>query len=263
MDGRLTGKVALVFGAGSSAPGWGNGKATAVTYARAGARVVAVDKVTAAAVETAALIAGEGLTGLALTADVTRDDEVAAAVAATLSAYGRIDILHNNVGITEPGGPVETSADSWHRVIDTDLTSVFLTCKHVLPVMEAQGSGAIVNISSIAAIRHAYPYIAYAAAKAGVNQFTASVARQYAGRGIRANAIMPGMMDTPMARRQIAAHYASEAEMLRARDALCPMGFQGTAWDIAHAALFLASDEARYITGVCLPVDGGLSLGIG
>ncbi|MGY0709647.1 SDR family NAD(P)-dependent oxidoreductase [Azospirillum argentinense] len=261
--GRLAGKVALVFGAGSSAPGWGNGKATAVAYAREGARVVAVDKVAEAAEETAALIAAEGVAALAVTADVTKGPEIAAAVERTLAAHGRIDILHNNVGITEPGGPVETSEESWRRVLDTDLTGVFLTCKHVLPVMVAQRSGAIVNISSIAAIRWAYPYIGYAAAKAGVNQFTVAVARQHARDGVRANAILPGLIDTPMARSQIAAHYKDAEEMRRARDALCPLGFQGTAWDIAAASVFLASDEARYITGVCLPVDGGLSLGIG
>jgi NAD(P)-dependent dehydrogenase (short-subunit alcohol dehydrogenase family) len=257
---RLAGKVALVFGAGSVGPGWGNGKATAVAFARAGAAVVAVDRAPAAAEETAAIIRDEGFAGLALSCDVTRADEVQAIVARAVAAHGRIDILHNNVGITAMGGPVEESEESWRRVLDTNLTAMFLTCKHVLPVMLQQGAGAIINISSIAAVRYTgYPYISYYASKGGVNQFTVGLALEYAGRGIRANAIMPGMMDTPLIHQQIAGQYADDAAMVAARNAACPMGFMGTGWDVANAAVFLASDEARYITGVCLPVDGGLS----
>lgn len=260
MAGRLQGKVALVFGAGSVGSGWGNGKATAVVFAREGATVVAVDRNAAAAEETASIIRDEGLAGQALAGDVTSSDSIAAIVARTLAEHGRIDVLHNNVGITAMGGPVEESEASWRRVLDTNLTGMFLTCKHVLPVMLAQRAGAIVNISSIAAVRYTgYPYISYYASKGGVNQFTVGLALEYAAHGIRANAIMPGLMDTPLIHQQIAGHYRDDAAMVAARNAACPMGAMGTGWDVAHAAAFLASDAARYITGVCLPVDGGLS----
>jgi NAD(P)-dependent dehydrogenase (short-subunit alcohol dehydrogenase family) len=259
MADRLKGKVALVFGAGSVGPGWGNGKATAVLFAREGAKVIGVDLNPAAAEETSNIIAGEGGACHADIADVTKTDQVRAVVERAIERYGRIDVLHNNVGITEMGGPVELSEESWHRVMDINATSIFLTCKHVLPIMERQGKGAIVNISSIAAIRYTgYPYIAYYAAKAAVNQFTAGLALQYAAKGIRVNAIMPGFMNTPLIHQQISGQYKTADEMVAARDALSPTGKMGTGWDIAHAALFLASDEANYITGVCLPDDGGV-----
>ncbi len=260
MAGRLQGKVALVFGAGSSGPGWGNGKATAVLFAREGARVVAVDRDEALARETAAIITGEGGTADAIAGDVTRSDDIKAVVDRAVAAHGRIDVLHNNVGITAMGGPIEESEESFRRVLDINLTGMFLTCKHVLPVMLAQRSGAIVNISSIAAIRWSgLPYSSYYASKAGVNQLTVGIALQYAAHGIRANAIMPGLMDTPMVHNQIVGQYEDDAAMVAARNAMCPMGVMGTGWDVAQAAVFLASDDARYITGVCLPVDGGLS----
>ena len=260
MAGRLQDKVALVFGAGSVGPGWGTGKATAVLFAREGARVVAVDRSAAAARETASIIEGEGHDALTLAGDVTNADDVAGIVARTLERHGRIDVLHNNVGITAMGGPIEESEASWRHVLDTNLTGVFLTCKHTLPVMLKQRAGAIVNISSIAAVRYTgMPYSSYYASKAAVNQFTVGVALQYAAHGIRANAIMPGLMDTPMVHQQIVGQYDNDAAMVAARHAMCPMGFMGSGWDVAQAALFLASDEARYITGVCLPVDGGIS----
>ncbi len=257
---RLQDKVALVFGAGCIGEGWGNGRAAAVAYAQEGASVVAVDRDPEAADRTRAVIAAAGGRCLALGADVTRPQEVARAVADALAAHGRIDVLHNNVGTTIMGGPVELTEEQWDTVLAVNLRGTFLTCKHVLPVMVRQGRGAIVNISSVAAIRYTgYPYAAYYAAKAGVNQFTVGLALQYARQGIRANAIMPGLMNTPLIHQQISGQYADAAEMVRARDAACPMGRMGTAWDIAAAAVFLASDEAQYITGVCLPVDGGLS----
>jgi NAD(P)-dependent dehydrogenase (short-subunit alcohol dehydrogenase family) len=260
MAGRLKDRVALVFGAGSSGPGWGNGKATAVLFAREGATVMAVDRVREAAEETRKLIADEGGTADAEVADVTSGDDIKRVVDSLVAKCGRIDILHNNVGITAMGGPIEESEESWQRVIDTNLTSAFLACKHVLPVMLRQGKGAIVNVSSIAAIRYTgYPYASYYASKAGLNQFTVGLALQYAKQGIRANAIMPGMMDTPLIRTQIAGQYASIDAMIEQRNAACPMGRMGTGWDVANAAVFLASDEAAYITGVCLPVDGGIS----
>jgi NAD(P)-dependent dehydrogenase (short-subunit alcohol dehydrogenase family) len=259
MANRLQDRVALVFGAGSSGPGWGNGKATAVTYAREGARVIAVDISLDAARETEKIILGEGFRGEAAMVDVTRSADVKALVDDVAKRHGRIDILHNNVGITAMGGPIEETEESWQRVIDINLTGAFLTCKHVLPVMLRQGKGAIVNVSSLAAIRYSYPYSSYYASKAGLNQFTVGVAMQYAKQGIRANVIMPGMMNTPLIYRQIAGQYESPDDMVRARDSACPMGRMGTAWEVANAALFLASDESSYITAHCLPVDGGLS----
>jgi NAD(P)-dependent dehydrogenase (short-subunit alcohol dehydrogenase family) len=260
MGGRLEDRVTLVFGAGSSGPGWGNGKAAATLYAREGARVIAVDRDLAAAEETAAIIRSEGHEGVALSADVTRASEVAAAIDEAMRRHGRIDILHNNVGTTEMGDPIEATEESWDRVMAVNLKSVFLACKHVLPVMKAQRKGAIVNISSVAAVAvNDYPYFSYYASKSGLNHLTRALAVRYAPFGIRANAIMPGLMDTPLIYKDIAGLYADREAMIRARNAMCPMGHMGDAFDVARAALFLASDDARYITGVCLAVDGGLS----
>jgi NAD(P)-dependent dehydrogenase (short-subunit alcohol dehydrogenase family) len=257
---RLQDRVVLLFGAGCVGPGWGNGNAAAVAYARAGAAVVAVDRDLAAAEATVALVLAEGGRCTAVAADVTDGAAVKRAVAGTLDQYGRIDILHNNVGFAGMGGPVELEEADWDGIIALNLKGAFLTCKHALPPMLRQGKGAIVNISSIAAIRWTgYPYAAYYAAKAGLNQLTVGIALQYAGQGIRANAIMPGLMNTPLIHGQIGGRYADAQAMVRARDASCPMGRMGTGWDVANAAVFLASDEAAYITGVCLPVDGGLS----
>ena len=210
--------------------------------------------VAAAAEETAGIIEAEGGTAVARTCDVTDSAAVKAVVDDTTARWGRVDVLQNNVGIAKMGGPIELDEADWQRVMDVNLTSVFLSCKHVLPVMLAQGKGAIVNVSSIAAIRWVgYPYASYCASKGG----------QYAAQGIRANAIMPGLMDTPLIRNQIAGQYADVESMIRERDALSPTGKMGDAWDVANAALFLASDEAKYVNGVCLPVDGGHHLKIG
>jgi NAD(P)-dependent dehydrogenase (short-subunit alcohol dehydrogenase family) len=257
---RLKDKVALVFGAGSCGPGWGNGKATAVSFARQGAKIVAVDRNLAAAQETFDIIQGESGRCIAVQADVTQTAEVAAVVNQCVTTFGRIDILHNNVGIAELGGPIEASEESWDRLIDVNVKSMFLTCKHVLPVMLAQKAGVIINISSVAGIRWlGLPYIAYSASKAAVNQLTVSIAMQYAEQGIRANAILPGLMNTPMIVEPFTKLYGSAEEMILVREAMCPMKKMGDAWDVANAAVFLASDEAKYITGVLLPVDGGLT----
>ena len=262
MGERLAGKVALVTGAGSSGPGWGNGKATAVLFAREGARVCLVDINREAVEETAGIVREEGGECLVEQVDVTDAQQVAGVVRTCVEAWGRIDILHNNVGILEVGGPVEASLESWERVVSVNLTSMFLTCKYVLPVMEAQGSGAIVNISSITGIRYlGIPYVSYSATKGGVLQLTQSVALEYAEKGIRANSILPGLMNTPMIVEPLKDAYAGGdvEKMLEIRDAQVPMKRMGDAWDVAHAALFLASDEARYITGAELVVDGGLT----
>lgn len=262
MTRAMEGKVVLVSGAGSVGEGWGNGKAAAVLYAREGAQVLAVDRNLEAAQATCALIREEGGTCETVAADVTSSADIQAMVQAALDHFGRIDVLHNNVGIAEVGGPVEASEESWNRVIAVNQTSIFMTCKYVLPVMEKQRKGAIVNISSLAALRWVgFPYAAYTASKAAMLALTKNIAMQYAPLGIRANCVLPGLMDTPMIREPLKASYGGDIdEMRRKRDAQCPMGHMGDAWDVAHAALFLASDAARYVTGVDLVVDGGLSL---
>jgi NAD(P)-dependent dehydrogenase (short-subunit alcohol dehydrogenase family) len=263
MADRLKGKTAIVFGAGSSGPGWGNGKAAAVAYAREGAEVACVDLLDEAARETADIVAREGGTAIAVAADVTSTASVEGAVAAAAARFGRLDILHNNVGVTHMGGPVELTDAQFAASLDLNIGSVYRTAKAVLPHMLRQGGGAIVNISSLAAIRWTgYPYFAYYATKAAVNQATVALAMQYARSGIRANCILPGLIDTPLIYKQISGQYASVDEMVAARSAAVPMGRMGTAWDIAHAAVFLASDEAQFITGVCLPVDGGQSCAV-
>ena len=262
MPGRMRDKVVIVTGAGSVGPGWGNGKAAAVLYAREGARVVAADINRAAAEETAAIVESEGGSpALVAEVDVASSESVAALAARTVERFGRIDVLHNNVGIAALGGPVEASEEQWQRLVAVNQTSVFLTCKHVLPVMERQRAGAIVTIASVAAIRWVgFPYVSYTATKAAVVALTRNVALQYASLGIRANCILPGMMDTPMIREPLRDAYGGDVgRMLETRNAQCPMGRMGDAWDVAYAALFLASDEARYITGTELVVDGGLS----
>lgn len=257
MRERLKGKVAIVTGAGSIGSGIGNGKATAILFAREGARVMAVDYNLAAAEETKRLIEEEGGNCVTFKVDVSKSSDCQSMVETCLKTFGRVDILHNNVGIGGYGGPVETSEEEWDRIMDINLKSMFLTCKYVLPHMEKQGSGAIVNISSINAISITAPAVAYSTSKAGVIAFTREVAFQYAAKGVRVNAILPGLIKTPMV-----AHYGRDAyggdieEMWKKRDAMSPTGKQGEAWDIAHAALFLASDEAKYITGTTLIVDG-------
>ncbi|UIK05237.1 SDR family NAD(P)-dependent oxidoreductase [Neorhizobium galegae] len=256
---RMKNKVVLVFGAGSVGPGFGNGKAAAVAYAREGGSVVCVDVDLDAARNTVDVIESEGGTGLAIAADVTKSVDIAAVVETTMERFGRIDVLHNNVGINLPGGAAEATEESWRKVMDVNLTSAFLTCKAVLPIMEKQGGGAIINISSLASIRWTgYPYVSYYASKAALNHFTRAIAIEYAAKGIRANAILPGVMDTPHIQKQISGYYGSTEEMKAKRDALSPMKRQGDGWDIAWASVFLASDEAKYITGVELPIDGGL-----
>lgn len=257
--GRLAGKVAIVFGAGSVGEGWGNGKAAAVAYARAGASIAAIDIDIAAADATRDLIRAEGGKAIAVAADTTVPAAVQSSVDAAVAEFGRIDILHNNVGITSQGGPVETTEATWDRVMAVNVKSMFLTCKAILPLMEAQGSGAIINIGALGGVRWTgYAYCAYAASKGAVNSFTQSVALQYAAKGIRANCILPGVMDTPHIYKEISGFYGSQEEMVAARHKLSPTGQMGDGWDVAHAAVFLASDEAKYINGIELLVDGGM-----
>lgn len=263
MVDRLKGKTAIVFGAGSSGDGWGNGKAAAVAYAREGARIACVDLVLEAAQETASIIIKEGGEAVAIAADVTDTGSVMAAVDQAVEVFRGIHILHNNVGVTHMGGPVELTEEKFEAALKLNIGPVYRTAKAVIPHMLRQGGGAIVNISSLAAIRWTgYPYFAYYATKAAVNQATVALAMQYARQGIRANCIMPGLIDTPLIYRQISGQYASVEDMVAARNAAVPMGRMGTAWDVAHTAVFLASDEAQFITGICLPVDGGQSCAV-
>lgn len=257
---RLQGKVALVFGAGSVGSGIGNGRAMAMLFAREGASVIAVDRDLASAQDTQNRIAAEGGVCEAEQADVTVSADLLRVVDACIHRFGRIDVLVNNVGIAELGGPVELSEDKWDLVFDVNVKSMFLACKYVLPQMERQGSGSIINISSLASVRWAgVPYVSYGASKAAVNGFSRYVAMQYAARNIRVNTILPGLMNTPMIVEPLAKFYGDVDSMVAQRDAMCPTGKMGDAWDVAHAALYLACDESRYVTGMELLVDGGLS----
>lgn len=265
MAGRLENKTAIVVGAGSIGPGWGNGKATAVLFAREGAHVLCVDINADAVAETVAIITEEGGIAQAITADATQEADVERMVAAAVETYGRIDILDNNVGVAMIGGVCELTEETWDRAFAINLKSCFLSMKHVIPVMERQGGGSIVNISSVASIRYTgVPYATYSASKAAMNHLTRTTAAQYAARKIRVNCVLPGLMKTPMVEKTTGlagAYGAADIEaMWRARDAQVPMGFMGDAWDVAHAVLFLASDEARYVTGIEFVVDGGLTL---
>ena len=260
---RLDGKIAIVSGAGSVGPGWGNGRATAVRFAEEGAKVFAVDRSEDALAETVALVRKAGGKIQTHLCDVTEGAAVFLAIQSCLKVHERIDILVNNVGGSAPGGPVEMSEEAWDAQLEYNLTSVFLACKHVLPVMERQGAGAIVNIASASGIRWSgSAQVAYAAAKAGVIQLTRAVAVQYAPKGIRVNCVVPGQLHTPMVETRLAKQRAGgdvEA-LLNSRVKRIPLGFAGDGRDTANAVLFLASDEARFITGAEIVVDGGMTV---
>jgi NAD(P)-dependent dehydrogenase (short-subunit alcohol dehydrogenase family) len=258
---KLTDKIALVTGAGSSGPGFGNGKAIATIFARQGARIIGIDRDPEALAETQQLIEGEGGAFTGHACDVTDETSVADLFTRIKADFDRLDILVNNVGRSEPGGPVELTHEVWDEQMDVNLTSAFLTCKHALPMMEAQGRGAVVNVSSIAGLRYiGKPQVAYAAAKAALIQMTKTTAVIYADRGIRLNCVVPGLMDTPLVRRLADKYAGGDYEGFAAtRAKQVPMGRMGDSFDVAHAALFLASDEARYITGTEIVVDGGIT----
>jgi NAD(P)-dependent dehydrogenase (short-subunit alcohol dehydrogenase family) len=267
MGDRLKNKVAIVVGAGQT-PGEtiGNGRATAIVYAREGAKVLLVDRRLESAEDTRAMIEKEGGTAVAFQADVTRNEDCQKLANACVERFGRIDVLHNNVGIGDnDGNVVQLEEEAWDRILTVNMKSVFLACKHVLPVMRTQQSGCVISISSIAAVCSVGGLFAYKTSKAGVNAMTHQMALANAKYGIRVNAIMPGLMNTPMAIEGISkARGIPKEQLIRERDAQVPLGAKmGTGWDIAYASLFLASDEAKFITGVILPVDGGQSARIG
>jgi NAD(P)-dependent dehydrogenase (short-subunit alcohol dehydrogenase family) len=262
MAGRLDGKIALITGAGCVGPGWGNGRAAAVLFAAAGARIFAVDKQADPMEETVARVREAGGEIQTHLCDVTDAADVAAMVAACQSRFGRIDILVNNVGGSAAGGAVELSEAGFDAQLDYNLKSVFLTCKYVLPVMEAQGGGAIVNTASTSGLRWTgAAQVGYAASKAAVIQFSRVTAVQYALKGIRVNTVVPGQMHTPMVEARLAGQRAGGDvdALLKTRLARIPLGFMGDGRDTANAALFLASDEARFVTGTEIVVDGGMT----
>jgi len=264
MSDRVKGKVAIVTGAGSIGPGIGNGKASAILYAREGAKVIAVDYNIKAAEETKRIVDEEGGECLSFKGDVSKAHDCKSIVDKCIETFGRIDILHNNVGILEATGVLQTSEESWERVINVNLKGTFLMCKHAIPYMEKQGAGSIINISSVASIRYlGYGNLPYTASKGGVDALTREIALEFASRGIRANVILPGVINTPLivkALKDIYSEHAQIDDMIKKRSAMCPSGKMGEPWDVAYAALFLASDEAKYITGISLIVDGGLAL---
>jgi NAD(P)-dependent dehydrogenase (short-subunit alcohol dehydrogenase family) len=259
---RLKDRVAIVVGAGQSpGEGVGNGRATALTFAREGAKVLCVDYNLGSAEETVDMIKKNQGTAAAIKADVTKESDIKGFVADAMKRWGRIDILHNNVGVSIAGGDAELlnlTEEAFDRCVAINLKSCILACKHVIPIMREQKSGAIVNISSNAVIS-TYPYVAYKATKAAMVSFTEQLAYQNAEYGIRANVILPGLMNTPMAVDTRAREFKKPRAQVEAeRDAKVPLRRKmGTGWDVANAALFLASDEASFVTGVTLPVDGG------
>ena len=252
MAGRLKDRVAIVVGAGSSGPGWGNGKCTAVTFAREGARVFCVDRLRAAAEETVGLILKEGGEAAAFECDATNNAQVKATVDACVAKWGRVDILDNNVGIGSKGSVVEESEDAWHRVMSVNVDSMFLTCKHAIPAMKASGGGAIVNVSSISALRPR-GLTTYTVSKGAVIALTKALAKEVGSRGIRVNCVAPGYISTEL----------TDVLSEEIRDVLLgqtPLGRLGEPEDIARTVRFLLSDDASFITGAVLSVDGGLGM---
>lgn len=266
MTARLEGKIALILGAGSVGPGWGNGRAMAVRFAEEGSKVFGVDKDMARMKETIERVQAAGGEIETAPCDVTQSTQIAEVVRQCVEKWGRIDILINNVGGSAAGGPVELEEDVWDAQVDSNLKSVFLSCKHVLPIMEKQGSGVIINMSSTSGIRWTgSAQVAYAATKAGVIQLSKVVAIQYAKKGIRVNTIVPGQLHTPMVEVRLAGQRSGGdvEKLLEQRQARIPLPFMGDGRDTANAAVFLASDEARFITGTEIVVDGGMSVRCG
>ena len=265
---RVAGKVAIVAGAGTIGDGWGNGKAAAYVYAKEGAKVLCVDHRLDAAEDTVRLIREAGGEATAVGADVTDEKSVDVLVKTCVDTYGGVDILHNNIGGQGTGRQLDTiTVDDWNETFARNVTTAMLTCRAVVPIMAERGAGAIVNISSIAAIRHLnVPTAVYSMTKGAMIEFTKNVALQYASQGIRANCVLPGYIDTPFIQRIVNGKpaytykgFETADEYRAARDAIIPSGRMGTGFDVAYASLFLASDEAGHITATHLVVDGGVT----
>lgn len=261
----LAGKTVLIFGCGSREEGWGIGRTISVLFARQGADIFGLDLQLETAERTRELILAEGGECTVGACNVTDLAQVEKAVQACLDRYGKIDILVNNVGMSEPGGPVEMAPETWASQLEVNVTSAFTACKAVLPHMVARGQGAVVNVSSIAGLRYiGKPQVAYSAAKAALMQFTRTTAVIHAASGVRLNCVVPGLMHTPLVRRLADKYAGGDYEgFVAKRNAQAPMGRMGDSWDVAHAALFLASDEARYITATEIVVDGGITASTG
>ena len=256
--GRVQNKVAIVAGAGSIAEGWSNGKATAVLLAREGAKVFAVDRNSAAANETRDIIRSDGGECTAYQCDVSIAAEVNAMVAACVAAYGRIDILFNNVGMQVVGGPLEVSEADWDRLMAVNVKSMYLACRAVIPHMLKQGGGSIINNSSTAGIRFTYANVAYAASKGAVKQLSQNIGVQYAAKGIRCNAVMPGYIATPRITDRLRRSNPQDYDKkIKERAMGVPTGTLGSAWDVAYGVLYLASDEAKFVNATELVIDGG------
>ena len=260
---RLKGRVALILGAGTSAPGISIGKASSIAMACAGASVAALDFNFDAAQEVTQEITALGGKAIAYQADVANFEAMQTAIARIMQDFGRIDILQINAGIGRLGGPAETSLEDWDRIQKVNVESILIAAKLVAPIMAKQGAGSIIGVSSVAGMRYlGYPHLAYSVTKAAVIHFIKMLAQQYAGEGIRANTIVPGLIDTPRIQKNVAKVFDTNADMdntRRARDRQVPMGRMGTPWEIASVATFLASDDASYITGTEIVVDGGLT----
>jgi NAD(P)-dependent dehydrogenase (short-subunit alcohol dehydrogenase family) len=255
---RLKDKIAIVCGAGSIAEGWSNGKATAVLFAREGAKVFAVDRDIKAAEETRDIIKSEGGDCTAYKCDVSIAGEVDAMVAACIAQYGRVDVLFNNVGMQVVGGPLEVKEEDWDRLMTVNVKSMYLTCRAVIPHMISQGGGSIINNSSTAAIRFTYANVAYSASKGAVTQLTQNIGVQYASKGIRCNAVLPGYIATPRIVDRLKRSNPEDYDAkIRERQANVPSGKLGTGWDVAYGVLYLASDESQFVNATELVIDGG------
>ena len=258
----LTGRVIFVSGGGSAGPGWSIGRASCVTYARLGAKVCVVDRDPASAEETTRLILEEGGIAKTFVGDVSEQDQVKRLFNEARQQLGPIDVLHHNVGIGKVGGPMETSVEDFDRIHKVNVASLLLAAHEVLPEMVSRGKGNIIAISSVAGMRYlGYPHLAYSVTKAANTQFIRMIAQQYADKGIRANTVVPGLIDTPRIANTVAKMFSENGldEARAARDRQVPMGRSGTAWEVAHACAFLVSDAASYITGTELVVDGGIT----
>ncbi len=265
MAGRVQDKVIVVAGAGSVGPGWGNGKASATLYAREGAIVYLIDRVADAVEETRRIIESEGGRCHAAAGDLTDGATVKTLLQDCVDRFGRLDVIHNNVGGSIPGGVAEMDEATWDRQVDHNLKTVYLGCHHAIPHMRTTGGGAIVNVASVAGYRHiGSPIHAYAATKAGVVQLSRAIGVSYAKERIRCNTVVPGLMHTPLVEVRLAGQQAGgdAAALIAKRNAQVPMGHMGDAWDVAYAALYLASDEAKYVTATEIVVDGGLIMSV-